>query len=345
MGLLDTAQLYNASCDFACWRNASGYGLSTAHKRFGEAEWCNLKRCGCGWRGDPFAKQWLPLASASVGRLTHVVVVAARWNADPDRMVWTLRKLSNGWRRYLPRNRSAVVIVDNLSPLAVGDQLRAECSGVRVVYTRNKDHAYGRGFELGAWRWAMRHVLPGLNMRDDTILYFTQDSLSLNRHALRYPPPHSFEAAALLSFDYEAAKIRGLSAEQTYERLRITVSRLQELPPSAQEALRDDRPSGNRTAAGARTKMYGCFGPNMVSTWSYARALENRGFFDLINATVKADEELAERAIGWLMSRGAVGLPSCSVSGNYYRNFVLPWPNRIDYHQRAFNKVFNNRTD
>lgn len=301
-------------CDFQCWRAASGLlsptgvrlRLSRSNSRwFGDDAACTRANCTCHDRS---------VLLADDHTITHVAVAAAR-HSDAARAISTCDR----WRQedakpMLPPGRSVVVIVDNASPEPARTALRERCQNGRDrIYARNDDWSLGYGFELGAWRWAILHVLPSLPLRPDAIIYFTQDSLQFNQPALPYPPPPSFKAAALVTFlepertNYNRALLlsapgRGalppLESHRTWTTLAAdALSRLRGAPPFHH-----------------RESFSGCFGPAFLATWASARALQARGFFDMLRVESKLDEQITERLIGWIL-RYDLG-NACSVAGD-----------------------------
>jgi hypothetical protein len=259
--------------------------------------------------------EWLDTAASSAShRITHAIVAAARFPHGGD--AEKARGMVEAWRKHVllaellpPRGRAVLIIVDNCSPKAVEKALRAACtsnsSGThpRIIYARNDAWVSGYGFELGAWRWAMRHVLPSLGLVQDALVYFVQDSLRLALPALPYPPPAAFQAAPLLSFPglppgerdmgvgdlpVRDEKGRKLDGEGTWAAVAAAaVGRVRGAPPMDPHAV------------GPFT---GCFGPNMLATWAAARSLMARGFFEMLKVRSKVDEQISERLIGWLLS-------------------------------------------
>ena len=122
-------------------------------------------------------------------------------------------------RHVLPKS-SLLIFVDNDTPSAAGDAMRAACKKEGLLYVRNANWSRGFGFELGAWRWAVLHELPthvGV-LAPDTLVYLMQDSMTLARWPLLYPPPASFRAASLLSFVPESSLMLGVAATPKAQR-------------------------------------------------------------------------------------------------------------------------------
>ena len=123
---------------------------------------------------------------------THVVVVATRfgsgnWSIDEHPAAAMVRRQIRAAKLWLPPKQSAVVIVDNMSPDDAAAAMRAACaneSDALIICVKNEDWARGFGYELGAWRWAVKKVLPSLALVKDAIVYLMQDSLRLAAPAL-----------------------------------------------------------------------------------------------------------------------------------------------------------------
>ena len=83
-----------------------------------------------------------------------------------------------------------------------------------LVYARNDDAEKGGwGYELGAWRWAMHHVLPGLDVAPDAYIYMLQDSIFIQtpRAALPYPPPSPLKLMRVFGYRATYANLAGMS--------------------------------------------------------------------------------------------------------------------------------------
>lgn len=179
-----------------------------------------------------------------------------------------------------------MVLVDNASPAAGAVRKAAHVAG--MVYARNDDAVdNGFGYELGAWRWAVAHVLPKVGLAEDAVVYLVQDTLFLagKSGVVPYPPPEGFRGTRVYHFE----------AGPYWHR--------QNWEPALKEAARKlglDEPAPVPDPP-AVTGFKGCFGPNLVLRWSEARALRDRGFFDMLRAGDKDDEQRTERVIGWAL--------------------------------------------
>ena len=153
------------SCEFACWREASG--IPDPPQAF---ERCSARACRerslCPELQEPRHKP----------ALTHVVVVAARFGQYPkaNRTLDTVRKIVSSQaavlRRVLPEGSSTVLFVDNATPSPAGDVMREECARHGLRYARNDDWSAGYGYELGAWRWTGVSNVPSWTMRSHSSL-------------------------------------------------------------------------------------------------------------------------------------------------------------------------------
>ena len=292
--------------------------------------------------------------------ITHVVVAAARHLEPASASATIAQWLADvlGRRLLPPRPRSLVLFVDNASPPPAARALRDACARasaagpIEVRYVRNQDWADGFGFELGAWRWALRHSLgkttttttsssssgggeggaddAELSIATDALLYLTQDSLRLWRPALPYPPPRSFTAAPLLSFASGGGAIQGVTPDEAASQWRAAAAALRRV-----ERATPFLPGRRYT---------GAFGPSLLTTVANGKALLARGLFDMLRVQSKVDEQLSERLLGWFVTHDLH--QPCSVGGDYYLNFVLPKSlGRLDPADRAFAKDFRNRSE
>ena len=332
--------------------------------------------------------------------LTHVVVVAARFGQFPkaNRTLDTVRRIVSSQaavlRRVLPKGSSTVLFVDNATPSLAGDVLREECARHGLRYARNDEWSAGYGYELGAWRWAVLKVLPTFDLATDAIVYLmqaahapgcnhrrpacnhvhpgctlrgclspcvsAQDSMTLERWPLRYPPPASFRAASLLSFAPEepptlAPTLAPNPSPNTnpnpkpnpnsdQHAARAQLSPRPHLPPHQEASILgiDQGAEAQRSAwvgdtsaalrlveqadpaAPATTARFsGCYGPGLVATWGAASELGRRGFFSMMRIRAKLEEQRSERVIGWFLTHD-VGEP-CSVAGPAHQS-VDRWP-------------------
>ena len=132
--------------------------------------------------------------------MEHVIVASAHYG-DDDASQALMRRLleqhSAATRQWLPRlERSLVLVVEN----DAFERSRGAVEALNLSYALNRDYP-DFGFELGAWRWALKVVLPSLEICADAVVYLTQDSLILNREPISYPPPATLNATRIYSFD------------------------------------------------------------------------------------------------------------------------------------------------
>ena len=140
--------------------------------------------------------------SAAYDVLTHVVVLAAHYScllcSTPTKNV---REHASKLQQWFPARRWAAVVVDNNSSDAAAQRMAWACGNASgFVYTRNEEQPTF-GYELGAWRWAVRRILPTLAMAADAVVYLLQDTAFLTGPPLPHPPPPGFRVASLSSFN------------------------------------------------------------------------------------------------------------------------------------------------
>ena len=289
-------------CAFQCWRRQAGLHaatgarlrLSRSHTQwFGDPPVCDGATCDCTTSSSthhaPRGDQNLHAGRGGAsGLLTHAVVAATRYTGANG--ADAAAGMCERWRRdvlqagLLPPS-SVFYAVDNASPAPVQDALRRACHDpeARMRYARNDDWAAGRGFELGAWRWAVLHVLPTLPLAEDALVYLLQDSLYLRRPALPYPPPAGFRAASLLSFHEPRRRRRrnvtppprGGGRRRRRRRQRRPPRSSSAAPPLAKSRTRHGRPRRARRSAASRARR-----PSATATASAAasaRASSRRG--------------------------------------------------------------------
>jgi hypothetical protein len=178
----------------------------------------------------------------------------------------------------------------------------------------------------------VRHELPRVGLATDALIYLTQDSLRLARPALPYPPPRTFTAAPLLSFASGGGALQGITASDA-------ASEWRRVAPAALRSI------ANATPVRPLTPFTSAFGPSLLVTWAAAQALHARGLFEMLRVRSKLDEQMSERLLGWFITHDLQTQQPCSVGGDYYLNFLLPWTlGRLDPADRAFSKDFRNRT-
>lgn len=361
----NTSRLYPSFCVLACWRNESGISSPVSEVK---GHGCNAKlhRCPCGEldadrrapRGDH------DRASAQTETFTHAVVLAARFTRSAM-VTAMIERHARSTLTYLPANGSSVlIIVDNGSPREVADVLRGACEqhGPSIIYAKNTDWRDGFGYELGAWRWAVRAVLPSLEQQqqpigssselrrrrlaDDAIVYLMQDSVALAHAALPYPPPRWFYAASLISYRTEGhgAGIpligvpRNMSSAIEADATRAALATVENAP----EILTSNKSSATHAPL---TRFMSNFGPNLLVTWKTARRLQQRGFFDMLRVRSKLDEQISERVIGYLLTHDKeMRHSACSVGGDI-SSHLSRCAARRSCNVGAFDKVFLGRGD
>jgi len=242
--------------------------------------------------------------------LTHVVVAAAHYGDDAsshDLMHFLVAHHERALKTLMPRNTSAILFVGNVAP-PTSEVLRAACANASLHYARNEDWPRW-GFELGAWRWAAAHTLPNMGLCDDAIVYFTQDSLILNRPPLAYPPPHKFTAATIYWFHGNLSlshSPRRMNQQQARERTALAAFATVRGAASPDEirATKDD--------------FHGSFGPNFAATWAVVRRLRDRKFFDMMRVETKLREQESERVVGLFLQIDADTRSDEALGGYYY---------------------------
>ena len=234
---------------------------------------------------------------------THVVVAAAHYqrdNASQALMQHILSLQREAREKWLGPFESLFLVVENDDDA----YSRAPVEAAGLSYARNE--AYPEfGFELGAWRWAVTRVLPGADVCDDAVVYLTQDSLIMNRAPMPHPPPASFVATRVYSFDGTKQLLGVPRSERHWQ-------------PEAAAAF--SRVAGGPDAAISPKKTFaGCFGPNVVGLWSAWTRLASRGFFDMMRVRKKLDEQRSERVLGLFLQRDGDVLDNSSIGGDYLR--------------------------
>lgn len=339
----NTSRIYPSYCVLACWRNESG----TPRAPLGEVKGhgCNtkLERCPCDELSASRRAQTVTLLP-----LTHVVVLAARFTRSSmaSNMV---RKQAHSVRRFLPSNRSAMIIVDNASPHAVAVELKGTCErlddAAHCIYARNGDWERGFGYELGAFRWALRETIPTVlssRLAPNAILYFMQDSLTLAHDALPYPPPSWFAGAPLISYRTEGhghpITLIGVPRDQSAG-IEVEVTR------AALATVRNAPVVSTSPSDGPLVRYMSNFGPNLVTTWSSAHWLLQRGFFDMLRVRTKFDEQVSERVIGYFFTHDQeLHHAACSLAGDV-SSHLSRCAARRGCNLGLFDKVFGGRAD
>lgn len=280
-------------CAFLCWRNESGLPGNVLWDKGFSCDRGRFARCG----GCQAYQERRP--TRVDGTTTHAIVIATRFDrASPEVEAMVLRHRDSA--RKLSVQHAAIVVVDNGSPEQVAATLRIACSRTNISYARNEAWAQGYGYELGAWRWAVQRALPSIvpPLASDAIIYFVQDSLTLQpRAALTYPPPLTFEATCLITFRPSGNRHPVLVGAG------LSVNESDAIVASAvRAALAKLRGAVHAEQVRPSSSFVGCFGPNVVMSWRGARRLEQRGFFEMLRVRSKREEQLAERITGYVFT-------------------------------------------
>ena len=266
---------------------------------------------------------WLLGAWRAAACVEHAVVVAWHYGADNESQALMRRILAQQVEardRYLGP-RSLFLVVEN----DAADASREAVEAAGLAYARNGDYP-DFGFELGAWRWAMRRALPGAGLCADAVVYLTQDSLVLNRPPLAYPPPPSLNATRIYAFDGSKQLLGVPHGERHWI-------------PEAAAAFASV--AGAPDAAISPAKAFaGCFGPNVVGTYAAWVALEARGFFDMMRVRTKLDEQRSERVLGLFLERDAASRDRSSIGGDYLR---AQRPSRASLADLPFRKIMGHK--
>mmetsp|Transcript_26009 Transcript_26009/g.41865 ORF Transcript_26009/g.41865 Transcript_26009/m.41865 type:complete len:306 (+) Transcript_26009:3-920(+) len=238
--------------------------------------------------------------------LTHVIVIASYFGANQQKVMRDLLSKQHEVRdTVLPGSPfGKMILVDNSSPL--GPEVERLCSEYGIEYTRNEDTDNGFQRELGAWRWAVKKVLPRLPLYDDSIIYFLQDSM-LARSMMRYPPPQGLRATRV--FYFEGGKW-------------IPINSWVDIGARAMKNVKDAPPFDVQKIRSGKDVFNGMFGPNFIATWNFTRTMEKRGVFDMLQVKRKLDEEATERILGWFLSHD-VGDDN-AIGGHFQRPVTAP---------------------
>jgi len=249
-----------------------------------------MYRCDYSGSPRPYVGALPPVYADGGTCLTHALVHATHHDTAKSPLLETiLNSLETTMATYLPHGRNAVLLVDNSEVAEVRQHIEISCLRRGFHYARNSYLALGYGFELGAWRHAVTHMLPTLPLCDDGLLYFLQDSLLLSSPPLPYPPPRGFGAASIFSFRGNISVGGGVSLKNMQGAARAAFANV----------------AGNVSSdVHGFTNFTGCFGPNFVTTWRHARSLRDRGFFEMMPIRHKVtkyppfSEQVSERVIG-----------------------------------------------
>jgi len=246
-----------------------------------------MYRCDYSGSPCPYVGALPPVYADGGTCLTHALVHATHHDTAKSPLLETiLNSLETAMATYLPHGRNAVLLVDNSEVAEARQHIEISCLHRGFHYARNSYLALGYGFELGAWRHAVTHMLPTLPLCDDGLLYFLQDSMLLSSPPLPYPPPRGFGAASIFSFPGN---------------IGWPPTSLKDIEGAAWAAFANV--SGNVSSDVHGFDFTGCFGPNFVTTWRHARSLRDRGFFAMMPIRHKRgyppfSEQVSERVIG-----------------------------------------------
>ena len=241
-------------------------------------------------------------AASSSACVEHAVVLAAHYDARSNASlefrdeIFALHEAARS--TWMPRG--LVLVVEN-DAIALSARAAAKRG---LAYARNRDYP-SYGFELGAWRWALREELPRLNLCDDAVIYLTQDSLVLNDSPLDYPP-RNLTSTRIYSFD-GLKPLLGVPRKERH------------WAAAAAEAFRSVQGADFDRRVSRETGFAGCFGPNLAGTYAHLRSLLRRGVFDMMRAKTKLDEQRSERILGLFLERDAATRDAGAVGGDYLK--------------------------